>query len=70
MHGLINVMRIKPTVGILEWSAHSVWTDATRITTHHNAHCLTSMDRPLDIVVAALVSTSLPIFKEVPWYGP
>ena len=26
---------------------HSVWTDATRIITHHNAHCWTSVDRPL-----------------------
>ena len=39
--------------GGLEWThinthysnAHSVWTDAMRIITHHNAHCLTSVDR-------------------------
>ena len=29
------------------FNAHSVWTDATRIITHHNAHCWTSVDRPL-----------------------
>ena len=25
-----------------------MWTDATRIITHHNAHCLTSVDWPLE----------------------
>ena len=29
-------------------NAYSVWTDTTRIITHHNAHCLTSVDRPLE----------------------
>ena len=32
-------------------NALSVWTDATRIITHHNAHCLTSVDRPLDYYI-------------------
>ena len=29
-------------------NAHSVWTDATRIITHHNVRCWTSVDRPLE----------------------
>ena len=29
-------------------NAHSVWTDATHIITNHNAHCWTSVDRPLE----------------------
>ena len=28
-------------------NAHSVWTDVMRIITHHNAHCWTSVDKPL-----------------------
>ena len=29
-------------------NAHSVWTDATCIITHHNAHCWTGVDRRLE----------------------
>ena len=33
---------------------NSVWTDATHIITHHNAHCWTSVDRPLVRLVTGL----------------